>query len=156
MRSRASCDNRESNSVVKISEPMSSCNQALELHYFSDARHKFYCLVVGFLYFAIGCLAYILQALILVSLIHSLIKFLPVFAEKKHVTNVQPILSAKVPVLKVTDCGTGIECDLSVGNMDGIAKSHIILMVSSIDERFKKLCFLVSKLSQFKCSPFIS
>uniref|UniRef100_A0A7C9EX02 Poly(A) RNA polymerase mitochondrial-like central palm domain-containing protein n=1 Tax=Opuntia streptacantha TaxID=393608 RepID=A0A7C9EX02_OPUST len=66
-----------------------------------------------------------------------------VLQKKKHVTNVQPILSAKVPVLKVTDCGTGIECDLSVGNMDGIAKSHIILMVSSIDERFKKLCFLM-------------
>lgn len=66
-----------------------------------------------------------------------------VLQKKKHVTNVRPILSAKVPVLKVTDCGTGIECDLSVGNMDGIAKSHIILMISAIDERFKKLCFLM-------------
>lgn len=63
--------------------------------------------------------------------------------KKKHVTNVQTILSARVPVLKVTDCGTEIECDLSVGNKDGIAKSHIILMISSIDERFKKLCFLM-------------
>jgi DNA polymerase sigma len=52
-------------------------------------------------------------------------------------------VSAKVPIIKVTDTGTGIECDLSVENWDGIAKSHIIRAISAIDERFQKLCLLV-------------
>ncbi|GAB4854678.1 hypothetical protein Ancab_023260 [Ancistrocladus abbreviatus] len=59
------------------------------------------------------------------------------------VTNVQPILTAKVPVLKVTDCGTGIECDISIQNRDGITKSQIVLMIAVIDERFQKLSLLV-------------
>lgn len=60
-----------------------------------------------------------------------------------HVTALEVILSAKVPIIKVTDSGTGIECDLSVENRDGIAKSHIIRAISTIDERFQKLCLLV-------------
>lgn len=61
-----------------------------------------------------------------------------------HVRGVQPILSAKVPILKVVDAGTGVECDLSVENRDGISKSQIIRFITSIDERFPKLSFLVS------------
>ncbi|XP_058756572.1 protein HESO1-like [Vicia villosa] len=60
-----------------------------------------------------------------------------------HVTALEVILSAKVPIIKVTDSGTGIECDLSVGNWDGIAKSHIIRAISAIDERFQKLSLLM-------------
>jgi len=64
-------------------------------------------------------------------------------AESGHVTALDVILSAKVPIVKVTDIGTGVECDLSVENRDGIAKSHIIRAISAIDERFQKLCLLV-------------
>ncbi|PNY04347.1 nucleotidyltransferase family protein [Trifolium pratense] len=60
-----------------------------------------------------------------------------------HVTALEVIVSAKVPIIKVTDTGTGIECDLSVENWDGIAKSHIIRAISAIDERFQKLCLLM-------------
>ncbi|KAG6658694.1 protein HESO1-like isoform X1 [Carya illinoinensis] len=60
-----------------------------------------------------------------------------------HVACLQTITTARVPVVKVIDCGTGIECDLSVENRDGIAKSQIVHMVSMIDERFRKLSFLV-------------
>lgn len=63
-----------------------------------------------------------------------------------HVTALEVILSAKVPIIKVTDTGTGIECDLSVGNWDGIAKSHIIRAISAIDERFQKLSLLVNMM----------
>ncbi|KAF1893412.1 hypothetical protein Lal_00001883 [Lupinus albus] len=65
-----------------------------------------------------------------------------------HVTGVQTILSAKVPIIKVTDRGTGIECDLSVDNRDGIAKSHIIHAVTAIDERFRMLSFLMKSWAQ--------
>ncbi|XP_052196482.1 protein HESO1-like isoform X2 [Diospyros lotus] len=61
---------------------------------------------------------------------------------KGHVSSVQPIFNAKVPILKLVDRGTGIECDISVENRDGIVKSQIIRMISSIDERFQMLSFL--------------
>lgn len=54
-----------------------------------------------------------------------------------------PIVSARVPVLKATDCGTGVECDISIENKDGISRSAIISLVSSIDERFRILSYLV-------------
>lgn len=60
-----------------------------------------------------------------------------------HVRGVQPIMTAKVPILKVVDAGTGVECDLSVENRDGISKSAIIRFITSIDERFQKLSFLM-------------
>ncbi|CAL0305253.1 unnamed protein product [Lupinus luteus] len=65
-----------------------------------------------------------------------------------HVTGVETILSAKVPIVKVTDRGTGVECDLSVDNRDGIAKSHIIHAVTAIDERFRMLSFLMKSWAQ--------
>ncbi|KAJ7957084.1 protein HESO1-like isoform X1 [Quillaja saponaria] len=60
-----------------------------------------------------------------------------------HVAGVQTIMTARVPIVKVTDRGTGIECDLSVDNRDGIGKSQIIHAISAIDERFKKLSLLM-------------
>ncbi|KAI3851675.1 hypothetical protein MKX03_022320 [Papaver bracteatum] len=62
---------------------------------------------------------------------------------KGHVFGVHPIMGAKVPIVKVVDRGTGIECDISVENKDGIAKSQIVHIISAIDERFQKLCFLI-------------
>lgn len=60
-----------------------------------------------------------------------------------HVYGVHPITTAKVPILKVVDRGTGIECDISIENRDGILKSQLIHIICSIDERFRKLSFLV-------------
>ncbi|PHT85355.1 hypothetical protein T459_07461 [Capsicum annuum] len=60
-----------------------------------------------------------------------------------HVSGVHPVTAAKVPVLKVVDCGTKIECDISVENRDGVSKSKIIHMICSLDERFQKLSFLM-------------
>ncbi|KAK4341576.1 hypothetical protein RND71_040077 [Anisodus tanguticus] len=60
-----------------------------------------------------------------------------------HVSGVHPIPAARVPILKVVDCGTKIECDISVENRDGVSKSKIIHMICSLDERFQKLSFLM-------------
>ncbi|KAK4402159.1 Terminal uridylyltransferase 7 [Sesamum angolense] len=62
---------------------------------------------------------------------------------KGHIYGVLPITTAKVPILKCVDRGTGVECDISVENRDGILKSQIIHIISSIDERFQKLSFLM-------------
>ena len=56
---------------------------------------------------------------------------------------IQPILRAKVPVVKFVHCNTGIECDISVENRDGMMKSEFMRICSHIDPRFRKLCFLV-------------
>ncbi|KAK1418355.1 hypothetical protein QVD17_27498 [Tagetes erecta] len=60
-----------------------------------------------------------------------------------HVKGVQPVMSAKVPIVKIVDTATGVECDLSVENRDGISKSLIIRFITSIDQRFQKLSFLM-------------
>ncbi|KAF5745063.1 terminal uridylyltransferase 7-like [Tripterygium wilfordii] len=60
-----------------------------------------------------------------------------------HVYGIQTIMTARVPIVKVIDRGTGIECDLSVENRDGVAKSQIVHIVSALDERFKKLSLLM-------------
>ncbi|KAI3969719.1 hypothetical protein MKX01_020280 [Papaver californicum] len=62
---------------------------------------------------------------------------------KGHVFGVHPIMGAKVPIVKVVDRGTVIECDISVENKDGIPKSQIVHIISAIDDRFQKLCFLI-------------
>ncbi|THG23653.1 hypothetical protein TEA_013742 [Camellia sinensis var. sinensis] len=62
---------------------------------------------------------------------------------KGHVSSVHPILTAKVPILKIVDRGTGIECDISIENRDGIVKSQIVRLISSIDDRFQMLSFLM-------------
>ncbi|KAL2347161.1 hypothetical protein Fmac_001161 [Flemingia macrophylla] len=78
-----------------------------------------------------------------ISTLHKFNRKLLSLERQGHVTGLQPIWSARVPIIKVTDSGTGIECDLSVDNKDGIAKSHIIHAISTIDERFSKLSFLM-------------
>lgn len=62
---------------------------------------------------------------------------------------VLPVVTAIVPVLKVIDKGTGIECDISVENKDGMSRSMIYKLISSIDERFQILCYLVLHFSFF-------
>ncbi|OAP04642.1 hypothetical protein AXX17_AT3G39610 [Arabidopsis thaliana] len=59
------------------------------------------------------------------------------------VRNVVPILSARVPIVRFCDQGTGIECDLTVESKDGILTSQIIRIISQIDDRFQKLCLLI-------------
>jgi DNA polymerase sigma len=59
------------------------------------------------------------------------------------VQEIQPIFRAKVPVVKFLHCNTGIECDISVENRDGIIKSELLRNFAHIDPRFRKLCFLV-------------
>ncbi|CAM0911609.1 unnamed protein product [Alopecurus aequalis] len=78
-----------------------------------------------------------------ISAIRKFAKVLHTHQSRGHCYGVLPIVSAKVPVLKVTDKGTGVECDISVENKDGMSRSMIFKLVSSIDERFQILCFLM-------------
>ncbi|KAF6136549.1 hypothetical protein GIB67_016005 [Kingdonia uniflora] len=70
-------------------------------------------------------------------------KLLYPLQRRGHVYGVHPIMSARVPILKVVDRGSGIECDISVENKDAIAKSQIVHIISAIDERFQILSSLI-------------
>ena len=63
---------------------------------------------------------------------------------KGDVIGVLPVLKARVPVLKLVDCGTGVECDISIENKDGISRSLMVKFMCQVDHRLQILCFLVS------------
>uniref|UniRef100_J3N0C4 Poly(A) RNA polymerase mitochondrial-like central palm domain-containing protein n=1 Tax=Oryza brachyantha TaxID=4533 RepID=J3N0C4_ORYBR len=56
---------------------------------------------------------------------------------------VLPVVSARVPIVNVIDRGTGIECDITVENKDGMTRSMIFKFISSLDPRFQILSYLV-------------
>ncbi|WVZ94790.1 hypothetical protein U9M48_040643 [Paspalum notatum var. saurae] len=60
-----------------------------------------------------------------------------------HCYRVSPIQFTRVPVLRVIDQRTGVECDISVQNNDGMSRSMIVKFISSIDGRFRILCYLM-------------
>ncbi|CAN6197781.1 unnamed protein product [Urochloa humidicola] len=78
-----------------------------------------------------------------ISVIRKFSKVLYSHQRKGICCGVLPIVSARVPILKVIDCGTGIECDISVENKDGMTRSRIFKFVSLLDERFQILSYLV-------------
>ncbi|KAL6838458.1 hypothetical protein ACP4OV_031703 [Aristida adscensionis] len=80
-----------------------------------------------------------------ISVIRKISKILYSHQKEGHgiCCGVLPIVSARVPILKVIDRGTGIECDISVENKDGMTRSMIFKYISSLDERFQILSYLV-------------
>uniref|UniRef100_A0A0D9WAB1 Poly(A) RNA polymerase mitochondrial-like central palm domain-containing protein n=1 Tax=Leersia perrieri TaxID=77586 RepID=A0A0D9WAB1_9ORYZ len=50
---------------------------------------------------------------------------------------VLPVVTARVPIVNVIDRGTGIECDITVENKDGMTRSMIFKFISSLDPRFQ-------------------
>uniref|UniRef100_A0A0D9XAW8 Poly(A) RNA polymerase mitochondrial-like central palm domain-containing protein n=1 Tax=Leersia perrieri TaxID=77586 RepID=A0A0D9XAW8_9ORYZ len=78
-----------------------------------------------------------------ISVIRRLAKVLHSHQRNGRCHGVLPVVTAIVPVLKVIDKGTGVECDISVENKDGMSRSMIFRLISSIDERFQILCYLM-------------
>ncbi|CAI5980119.1 unnamed protein product [Closterium sp. NIES-64] len=69
------------------------------------------------------------------------------------VERVEVVFRAIVPVVKFVHSRSLVECDISVANRDGFFKSRFIRFVSSIDPRFRHLCFLPSSLSPILHTP---
>nr|GLL29604.1 protein HESO1-like [Ipomoea trifida] len=84
-----------------------------------------------------------------ISTLKKLAKKFNLLQRSGHVHGVNPITRAIVPVLKVVDSGTGVECDISVGNKDGILKSKILYFVSLIDESYHQSMNFGSKVEDF-------
>lgn len=64
-------------------------------------------------------------------------------AGQRSVRGIETVYRAAVPVVKFVQCNTGIECDISVENNDGVLKSKVLGMFATIDTRFRQLCYLV-------------
>ncbi|BFI14665.1 hypothetical protein MPTK1_5g05100 [Marchantia polymorpha subsp. ruderalis] len=62
---------------------------------------------------------------------------------QRSVRGIETVYRAAVPVVKFVQCNTGIECDISVENNDGVLKSKVLGMFATIDTRFRQLCYLV-------------
>ncbi|MCO5588927.1 hypothetical protein L7F22_042889 [Adiantum nelumboides] len=78
-----------------------------------------------------------------VNLLKKMTKLLYKLQSCGIVRDIQPVLKAKVPVVKFIHSQTGMECDVSVENRDGMIKSELLRIFSTIDSRFRKLCFLL-------------
>ncbi|CAM6088796.1 unnamed protein product [Calypogeia fissa] len=63
--------------------------------------------------------------------------------QRQSVQKIETVYRAAVPVVKFVECKTGIECDISVENNDGVLKSQVLGMFSTMDSRFRQLCYLV-------------
>lgn len=57
------------------------------------------------------------------------------------------IMHARVPVVKLVESNTLVDCDLCVCNRSGVFKSHVFRAVSEIDPRFPELVRLVCPFS---------
>ncbi|XP_055326807.1 poly(A) RNA polymerase, mitochondrial-like [Sitodiplosis mosellana] len=59
------------------------------------------------------------------------------------VSEVQPILNARVPIIKYIHTLTNLECDLSMGNFSGYQMSEIFYTFGEMDERVRPLAFFI-------------
>ncbi|XP_020396482.1 uncharacterized protein [Zea mays] len=91
----------------------------------------------------------------MISIIKKFSKVLFSYQRSGIFCGVLPIVSARVPILKVIDRGTGVECDISVENKDGMTRSMIIKFVSSLDERFQILSYLVKFWAKTRHPPIL-
>ena len=62
------------------------------------------------------------------------------------------IAHARVPLIKLYDPETGVNCDVCVGN-DGVYKSAVLGVFADLDERYRDLVFLVKMWAKrFDCN----
>ncbi|KAL1327286.1 hypothetical protein AAHE18_13G290700 [Arachis hypogaea] len=59
--------------------------------------------------------------------------------------NLQFIINARVPILKLKRYPPGISCDISINNLQGQMKSKILLWINKIDGRFHDMVLLVKE-----------
>ena len=66
------------------------------------------------------------------------------------------IAHARVPLIKLYDPETGVNCDVCVGN-DGVYKSAVLGAFADLDERYRDLVFLVKMWAkQFDCNDALA
>jgi DNA polymerase sigma len=66
--------------------------------------------------------------------------------------SLQAVLTARVPVIKMMERRTGVECDICICNREGVFKSHTFRELTRIDHRFPDLVRLVQSFFLCKAS----
>ena len=68
---------------------------------------------------------------------------------QRYVSDMKRILHARIPILKFKDHLTGIECDTSIGRVDGLFKSALMGLLAQFDWRFGALVRLIKYWARY-------
>ncbi|XP_052141596.1 UTP:RNA uridylyltransferase 1 isoform X2 [Oryza glaberrima] len=62
----------------------------------------------------------------------------------------QAITSARVPIVKIADPGSGLSCDICVNNLFAVANTKLLKDYAQIDERLLQLAFIVKHWAKLR------
>ncbi|XP_052141597.1 UTP:RNA uridylyltransferase 1 isoform X3 [Oryza glaberrima] len=69
---------------------------------------------------------------------------------KDDFDNVEAITSARVPIVKIADPGSGLSCDICVNNLFAVANTKLLKDYAQIDERLLQLAFIVKHWAKLR------
>uniref|UniRef100_A0A0E0JUU8 RNA uridylyltransferase n=1 Tax=Oryza punctata TaxID=4537 RepID=A0A0E0JUU8_ORYPU len=69
---------------------------------------------------------------------------------KDDFDNVEAITSARVPIVKIADPGSGFSCDICVNNLFAVANTKLLKDYAQIDERLLQLAFIVKHWAKLR------
>ncbi|PUZ73795.1 hypothetical protein GQ55_1G016100 [Panicum hallii var. hallii] len=64
--------------------------------------------------------------------------------------NVEAITSARVPIVKMSDSGSGFSCDICINNLFAVANTKLLKDYAQIDQRLLQLAFLVKHWAKLR------
>ncbi|XP_039845596.1 UTP:RNA uridylyltransferase 1-like isoform X2 [Panicum virgatum] len=64
--------------------------------------------------------------------------------------NVEAITSARVPIVKMSDPGSGFSCDICINNLFAVANTKLLKDYAQIDQRLLQLAFLVKHWAKLR------
>lgn len=64
--------------------------------------------------------------------------------------NVEAITSARVPIVRMSDPGSGFSCDICVNNLFAVANTKLLKDYAQIDERLLQLAFIVKHWAKLR------
>ena len=62
----------------------------------------------------------------------------------------QAITSARVPIVKMSDPGSGFSCDICINNLFAVANTKLLKDYAQIDQRLLQLAFLVKHWAKLR------
>jgi DNA polymerase sigma len=62
----------------------------------------------------------------------------------------QAITSARVPIVRMSDPGSGFSCDICINNLFAVANTKLLKDYAQIDQRLLQLAFLVKHWAKMR------
>eukprot|EP00897_Mesotaenium_endlicherianum_P005502 jgi/Mesen1/4980/ME000248S04260 len=85
-----------------------------------------------------------------VGILRRLLRLLYSMAREGQISKLSPVLRASVPVVSFVECGTGVSCDVTVSNYDGMFRSRVLRMIMPLAPHFRPLCLLVKAWARWQ------